>query len=174
MVEIVDGLPPITPAGPERLMLEQFLDYFRVVLRRKAEGLSHDQLHTAVAPSPLTIGGLLRHMTLVEDIWFPGAVQDRDLEPWASAPWDDDHDWEFTTAPGIGVDQLLADYDAACDRSRAVAAGVASLDQLSLRRGGDDQAKSLRWIMLHMIEEYARHCGHADYLREAIDGTTGD
>lgn len=174
MVETAEGLPPVDSAGPERPMLEQFLDYFRAVLRRKAEGLTDEELHTALAPSPLTIGGLLRHMTLVEDIWFPGFLEDEDREPWVSAPWDDDGDWEFTTASGLSGEQVLADFDEACARSREVGASVASLDQLAHRERGMGETPSLRWILIHMIEEYARHCGHADLIREAIDGATGD
>jgi len=113
-------------------------------------------------------------MTLVEDIWFADAIGGRELEPWASAPWEEDHDWEMTTAPGRSVDELFEDYDASLERSREVLASVASLDQLSRKKRRMGETPDVRWILIHMIEEYARHGGHADYLREALDGLTGD
>ena len=85
-----EGLPPVRSSGPEREMLLEYLDYFRVVLRRKAEGISDADLHRAVAPSSLTLGGLLRHMTVVEIGWFRQTLLDEPPpEPWASAPWED-------------------------------------------------------------------------------------
>lgn len=176
MPQDLEGLPHVRSAGPEREQLVEFLDYFRAVLRRKAEGLSDADLHRPLPVSSLTIGGLIRHMTLVEDIWFPGFMQDTELEPWASAPWREEADWELTTAAEYGAADLLAAYDEACARSRAIQAEYDSLDVLAKRQRGDPAASTpdLRWIMLHMIEEYARHCGHADFLREAIDGQVGD
>lgn len=95
-----------------------------------------------------------------------------DLEPWASAPWSEDRDWEFHTAQHDDPDDLRALYRAACDRSRQ-ALSAADLDDLSVgvSRGGHHW--SLRWILTHLIEETARHNGHADLLREAADGTVG-
>ena len=167
------------PSDPERrsgelAMLTEFLDFYRTVLLRKASGLTPLQLTATVAASTLTIERLIRHMTLVEDHWFdetfaglPGR------EPWASADWDADRDWEMTTAYGMNFADLRADFDAACKRSRAHVAAAPSLDALAI--GGDSaNSVSLRWILIHMIEEYARHCGHADILRESIDGRTGD
>ncbi len=174
MPEEHPDLPEVAWSGPERVQLEQFLDYFRKVLRRKAEGLGHDDLHRPLPMSKLTLGGLIRHMTLVEDIWFADRLLGEPLEPWASAPWDDDHDWEFTTAPDFTPEQLLADFDAACERSRVTAATFDSLDAVLVKPNPLGHAVDLRWLFIHMIEEYARHCGHADLLREAIDGVTGD
>ncbi len=166
------------PAEPgrtndETATLSEFLDFYRAVLLRKADGLTPDELNTPVGVTTLTIGKLIRHMTLVEDHWFDKTFAGlAEREPWASADWDSDPDWEMTTAKGMTFNELRTDYDQACERSRAHLAAAASLDTLAV--GGDPGGLSLRWILVHMIEEYARHCGHADILREAIDGTVGD
>lgn len=155
-------------------MLDEFVDFYRAVLLRKASGLEPAQLAATLAPSTLTIGALVRHMTFVEDHWFHSVFAGlSDREPWASADWDADRDWEMTTATGMTFGELRADFDEACARSRAVVVGASSLDELA--KGGDvTDRPSLRWILVHMIEEYARHCGHADLVRESIDGTVGD
>jgi uncharacterized damage-inducible protein DinB len=163
-------------AADERTMLSQFLDFHRATLLWKVEGLDHAQLNTTTAVSDLTLGGLLKHLALVEDSWFGRVLQDIALPaPWNAVDWDADPDWDFHSAAGDQPADLIALYQQACERSRAAVAAVASLDDLSVgtsRRTGD--RFSLRWIMLHMIEETARHNGHADFLREAIDGQTGE
>lgn len=167
-------LPAIAFNGDERTTLEGFLDFYRTVLSRKAHGLDDVRLHISVPPSPLTLGGLLSHMAYVEDYWFRVALHGEDpVEPWASAPWADDRDWEFTNASAWSADELRSMWGAAVERSRAAVARCGSLsDRTEVRRNGEPL--SLRWVYVHMIEEYARHCGHADYLRESIDGRTGD
>jgi hypothetical protein len=95
-------------------------------------------------------------------------------EPWASADWDTDPDWEFHAATSLKPDQLRHRYQQACERSRQVLADAASLDQLSVQSLSNGQRFSLRWALLHLIEETARHAGHADLLREAIDGHVGE
>ena len=120
--------------------------------------------------------GLAKHLALVEDSWF----QDRFLghgetEPWASAPFDDDPDWEFHSALDDEPKYLVELYEAAGDRSRSAVNGAQSLDQLSAKADRKTGGRfNLRWIMLHLIEETARHNGHADLLREAIDGAAGE
>ena len=162
------------PAADERSMLLEYLEFQRSVLLRKGDGLSPEQLATRLGPSTLTIGRLIRHMTFVEDHWFQKAlVGQPPREPWASAPWDDDPDWEMTTAAGMGFTTLADDLVAACDRSRATLADHHDLDLVAVG-AHPDRPVTLRWILIHMIEEYARHCGHADLLREAVDGRTGD
>jgi len=161
------------PAGDERSMLLEFLDFQRAVLLRKGHGLTHAQLAVRLGPSTLTIGRLIRHMTFVEDHWFQTVLIGRQREPWASAPWDDDPDWEMTTADGMTFPALAGDFTAACDWSRATIADHHDLDLVALG-ARVDRPVTLRWLLIHMIEEYARHCGHADLLREAIDGRTGD
>ena len=106
------------------------------------------------------------------------ALHDRPAaEPWASAPFDDDRDWEFHTALDDDPADLIATYVETCERSRAhTAAALAAggLDTLAARPRSSGARVSLRWILLHMIEETARHNGHADLLREAADGSTGE
>ena len=150
-----------------------FLDYYRSVLVRKCAGLSSTQLHTTVTDSTLTLGGLLRHMALVEDHWFRHTFLGRELpEPWQGADWDARPDWEMDTAADFSPIELARQFDAAIERSRDAVEG-ADLDQLAAREGRLGPT-NLRWIVVHMIEEYARHGGHADFLREALDGTVGD
>lgn len=165
-------------AGDELTSLTQFLDYHRATLTQKAGGLTRDQLATRVGASELTLAGLVNHAALNEDHWFGVVLLDRPRsEPWASAPWDDDPDWEFHTALDLDPDVLLARYDEACTRSRAnvaEAAAAGGLDWLSAKHSRRGDRFSLRWILLHMLEETARHNGHADLLREAIDGSTGE
>lgn len=170
-----EGLPPVRSSGPEREMLLEYLDYFRVVLRRKAEGISDAELHRSIAPSSLTLGGLLRHMTVVEIGWFRQTLlDDPPPEPWVSAPWADDPDWELTSAPDVPTPQIFADYDDAIARSNEAVATISSLDDIAANPRQNGTPVDLRWILIHMVEEYARHCGHADFIREAIDGATGD
>jgi uncharacterized damage-inducible protein DinB len=162
-------------AGDELTLLNQFLDFQRAVLYRKAEGLSAAQLAARLGPSDLTLGGLLKHGALVEDGWF----QERLLglpsrEPWAGVDWDADPDWEFRTAQDDAPDDLLRMYREACDRSRAAVAEVGDLDAMAKQPNRSGELFSLRWILIHMIEETARHAGHADLIRESIDGATGD
>jgi hypothetical protein len=167
--------PPVQ--ADERAALSAFLDFHRATLLWKVEGLSQEQLATPAVPtSDLTLAGLLKHLALVEDSWFQEVFLGRELpEPWASAPWAEDRDWEFHTAPTDDPADLVELYRSAADRSRHVVATADSLDVLSVRPDKrEEKPFSLRWILLHMIEETARHCGHADLLREAIDGQTGE
>ena len=162
-------------SADERDLLEGFLDGYRSVLLRKAAGLDQQQLSAAVSPSSLTLGGLLKHMALVEDTWFTQAMaDDTPPEPWRSVDWEADRDWELNSAARDTPETLRALFAAAVDRSRAVAARYDDLDAVAGRRSPEGETTTLRWVYLHMIEEYARHCGHADLLREAIDGSTGD
>jgi hypothetical protein len=164
-------------AADELTMLSQYMDFHRATFLSKVEGLTQQQLGTrSIATSELTLAGLAKHLALNEDSWFGEVLTGTPLpEPWASAPFDEDPDWEFHTAPGDAPEDLVALYDAACARSRAHVAGVGDLDALSVELSRkEDQQFSLRWILLHMIEETARHNGHADLLREAIDGVTGE
>lgn len=170
----MERLDPET-AADERLMLEQFLDFQRATIARKAEGLSDAQLAATTAASELTLAGLLKHLSLVEDHWFRVVLLGTEpAEPWRRIDWDADPDWEFRTAKAQPGAQLIALYERACDASREATAAVASLDTLSSSTWRRPAVRfSLRWILLHMIEETARHAGHADLLREAIDGATG-
>lgn len=176
--EPTDRIDPPLVAGEVETLLA-YLDYQRNTLRRKTEGLTHAQQATRLEPSSLTLGGLLKHMALVEDWWFSVILLDNpDAEPWQGLDWDADPDWEFRTAADDSPEELrrlLDDAIAHADRNIRQVLADGGLDGLSVResrrRGG---RFSLRWILLHMIEEYARHNGHADLIRESIDGSTGE
>lgn len=161
--------------GSEFVMLSQYLDYQREALLSKTDGLTSEQLAQKHAPSELTLAGLLFHLSLVEEDWmevrFAGLP---DREPWASVDWEADPNWEFRTAADLGSVQLQSRYREACARSRDIVAKSTGLDQLSAKALRAGRHFSLRWVLLHLIEETARHAGHADFLREAIDGTVGE
>jgi uncharacterized damage-inducible protein DinB len=163
-------------AGDELTLLSQFLDFQRSVLYRKAEGLTADQLNARLGPSSLTLGGLLKHGALVEDSWFQERFLGRPLgEPWDSVDWDADPDWDFHSAADDQPEALLRIYRESCERSRAAVTEVGGdLDLMAKAPNRRGEIFSLRWILLHMIEETARHAGHADLIRESIDGATGD
>jgi uncharacterized damage-inducible protein DinB len=162
-------------AADERTMLGQYLDYHRATLVAKARGVDADGRAKTVGRSSLTLAGLVKHAALNEDHWFRVILHDRrQSEPFASAPWGEDPDWEFTTAVHDDLEDLIALYEATCERSRAAVAEVADLDQMSARTSRRGERFSARWILLHMLEETARHNGHADLLRENVDGVTGE
>ena len=163
-------------SGSERDLLTAFLDFQRETVLLKTEGLTGEQLARTLPSSSLTLAGLLNHLALVEDSWF--RVDFLGLPPdelWAGVDWEADPDFEFRTATDLAPEELRARYAEACARSRTVVAAAASLDDLSVGTSSRTGNRwDLRWVLLHMIEETARHAGHADLLREAIDGTTGE
>jgi len=163
------------PDGSEFGMLSQYLDYQRETMLSKTAGLTREQLAQKHSPSELTLAGLLYHLALVEEDWlevrFAGLP---DREPWASVDWDADPNWEFRTAAHLEPEQLQSRYREACERSRHVVSNATGLDQPSVKALRDGRHFSLRWVLLHLVEETARHAGHADFLREAIDGAAGE
>jgi uncharacterized damage-inducible protein DinB len=165
--------PPET--GTELDQLNSYLDLQRATMLWKAEGLTREQLAQPHPPSTLTLGGLLNHLALVEDSWFRvrfAGLPDDEL--WAGHDWDADPEYEFRTAAELEPEELRRRYEQACARSREVVAAAEGLDQLSVEKRRNGHRFDLRWMLLHMIEETARHAGHADLLREAIDGTVGE
>jgi uncharacterized damage-inducible protein DinB len=155
--------------GDERTMYQGWLEFHRGTLLWKCAGLSDDQLKTAsVSPSSLTLLGLVRHMTEVERAWFRTRAAGLGL-PALYCP-EEDRDGDFDNVADADAKQDLATYAAECQAADE-AARAKSLDD-TFERGGNQI--SLRWVYVHMIEEYARHNGHADLLRECIDGATGD
>ena len=165
--------PPET--GTELDQLNAFLDLQRATMLLKCEGLTREQLAQRHPPSTLTLGGLLNHLALVEDSWFRERFAGRpEDELWAGIDWDADPDYEFRTAADVEPDELRRRYEDACARSREIVATAESLDQQSVQTRGNGQHFDLRWTMLHLIEETARHVGHADLIRESIDGVTGE
>lgn len=142
---------------------------------QKAEGLSTEQLARTHPPSELTLGGLLYHLALVEETWMEVRFHGRPARvPWVGVDWDVDPNWEFRTAAALRPEELRQRYRDACHRSRRVVSATTSLDELSAVGRADGRHFSLRWVLLHLIEETARHVGHADLLREALDGTVGE
>ena len=168
--------PPLD--GDEVSTLLGFLDHQRATLAWKVGGVDAAGLRPTVAASSMTLGGLLKHLALVEDSWFSHWLHGHDEQPpWDAVDWDADPDWEWRTAADDSPAVLLAMWHDAVARARTLTAEALAdggLDRLSVRRWPDGRGPSLRWILCHMIEEYARHNGHADLLREAIDGATGE
>ena len=172
MIDPIELAPEPPFAGGERDTLVAYLDYYRSVLARKAVGLTAEQLNANVSPSTLTLGGLLKHMALVENHWFVCVWRgEEEGEPWSGVDWEATPDWDFESAADDQPEQLLALFDAAVDRSRSAIDGSTDLDATVPSR---DRLISLRWILVHMVEEYARHSGHADLIRESIDCATDD
>jgi uncharacterized damage-inducible protein DinB len=153
-------------------MLDTWLDFHRATLLMKCSGLDDGQLKTrSVPPSSLSLLGLVRHMTEVERGWFRRVLLDEDAPPLYYAGDNEDGDFDDVEQADVAAD--FAAHRAEVQTCRAAAAVHPDLDAVGKRkRHGEDV--SLRWIYVHMIEEYARHNGHADLLRERIDGATGD
>lgn len=172
-------MPPWEPplAGSEVEHLLGSLDRLRATFRWKAGGLDAAGLAARLASSPLTLGGLLKHLALVEDDSSTRRLTGEPPgEPWQSADWQSDRDWEFTSAASDTPEELYALYDGAVERWRARVGAF-------LERGGLDQPIELNWdghhlslrrMLFDLVEEYGRHTGHADLLREAIDGVVGE
>jgi hypothetical protein len=160
--------PPIT--GGEGPMLTAWLEYQRSTLLWKCDSLEGDQLvRPAVPPSPLTLLGLVRHMTYVEWYWFAHLFTgSSDPSPFSL---EEDPDADFND---LRPSAAAADFDGftrQCEVSRVILGNAPGLDSVA---ASPDRPVSLRWIMIHMIEEYARHNGHADLLREQVDGSVGE
>ncbi|MDX2644621.1 DinB family protein [Streptomyces sp. NPDC001902] len=154
----------------ERTMLESWLDFHRDTLAMKCAGLDDEQLRTPSAPpSDLTLLGLVRHMAGVERGWFRTVLAGEDVPPLYLT--EDDPDGEFHDLAQADTAEAFATWRAEIAHARELTRHR-SLDDIGLRRGKHEI--SLRWIYVHMIEEYARHNGHADLIRERIDGVTGD
>jgi uncharacterized damage-inducible protein DinB len=172
------GRPKPPSAADEAATLVGFLEFQRATFAWKCAGLDAAGLQTKVAASSMTLGGMLKHLALVEDWWFsewlaglpPGP-------PWNTGDFDADPDWDWHSAAADTPEQLRTLWEAAVARSRgrveeALASG--GMGRLARRSDDDGTTPSLRWIVCHMVEEYARHNGHADLIRESVDGETGE
>jgi uncharacterized damage-inducible protein DinB len=168
--------PPIAAGETDTLL--GFLDYQRATLAWKCAGLDAAGLSATVGASSMTLGGLLKHMALVEDGWFSRSLHGRERQPpWDTVDWKADPDWDWHSAAEDSPEQLHALWQDAVARSRTLVAEALAdggLGRPARRTWPDGTAPSLRWIVVHMIEEYARHNGHADLLRESVDGSTGE
>jgi uncharacterized damage-inducible protein DinB len=168
MVERID--PPYV--NGERENYDAWLDWHRATLLLKCEGLDDDALRARPVPTSLmSLHGLVRHMAEVERGWFQRTLAGETSPPLYYDP-DSNPEGDFEIADGTAFADDVAAFERECARAREIAAAY-DLDDTGIRRGEDAEV-SLRWIYVHMIEEYARHNGHADLFREMIDGTCGE
>jgi uncharacterized damage-inducible protein DinB len=157
----------------ERTTIIEMLDFYRATMVTKCEGLEQSQLGQTLPPSTMTLAGLIKHSAMVEDMWITVRFAGHPLpEPWASAPIDEDDDWEWHSAPDDSFEYLRDLYAAASARTDAAIKDV-PLDTLAPAPDAQGNPFNLRWTLLHIIEETARHSGHADLIRESIDGAVG-
>jgi len=176
---MTDVDPPWEPplAGTEAEHVLGALHRLRATFRWKADGLDAAGLQVRVGASALTLGGLLKHLASAEDEIFTRRLSGEPIgEPWASV-WAGGDDWAFTSAADDTPETLYAYWDGAVVRSRArldAALADGGLDQLVHLSGPDGRHAGLRRLVFDLIEEYGRHTGHADLLREAVDGVVGE
>lgn len=168
--------PPI--AGDETATLLGALERQRRTFAWKCGGLGAAGLQATVGASSVTLGGLLKHLALIESHYFSFRLHGRDLgPPWNTVDWKANPGWEWRSAAGDSPAQLYAIWEDAVARSRSLveeALADGGLDRLATVPGSDGQAPSLRRLLIDMIEEYARHVGHADLIRESVDGLVGE
>jgi uncharacterized damage-inducible protein DinB len=170
--------PPLR--GDEVSTLRHFLDFHRDTFRWKCSGLTQEQLSRALPPSDMTLGGMMKHLALVESSWLERVYAGGScMPPFDTVDWQADPDWEWHTAADDSPQELRALFDEAVHRADAVIdaaladTGLEGVSQRPSRREGKGSF-SLRWILVHLIEEYSRHNGHADLIRQSIDGQTGE
>ena len=172
------GRPEPPLAADEIGTLLGFLDYQRATMAWKCAGLDAGGLRATVGVSSMTLGGMLKHLAYVEDYWFSQFLHGRDQQPpWDRVDWEADPDWDWHSAAEETPERLRTIWNDAVAHSRSLVAEALAegdLGQLARRSWPDGGTPSLRWILTHMIEEYARHNGHADLIREAVDGETGE
>ena len=172
------GRPEPPVADDEAGTLIGFLEYQRATLAWKFTGVDAAGLVATVGVSTMTLGGLLKHMAYVEYLWFSRWLDGQDPQPpWDAVDWTTEPDWEWESAADDSAEQLLTLWNAWVDNSRALVAAALTdgdLGRLTPRSWPNGRSPSLRWILCHMIEEYARHNGHADLIRESVDGQTGE
>ena len=168
--------PPL--AADETATLVGFLEYQRATLEWKCAGLDAAGLRATVGASSMTLGGLFKHLAYVEQDWFSRWLHGRDRQPpWDTVDWKAEPDWEWHSAAENSPEQLYTLWQETVARSRSLVAEALAdggLARRARRTWPGGQAPSLRWILVHMIEEYARHNGHADLIRESVDGFTGE
>lgn len=162
------GDPEIRTTRDEKKLLASFIEVQRDAMLALADGLSDEDLRTRLVPSDTTILGMIKHLAFVERWWFQDVFEGRQCTyPWTK----DDMDADFRIEPGESTAQILGLYRAECETSRAI---FESHDLSDISTNHSERPPcSLRWVVLHMIEETARHAGQADILREQLDGNTG-
>ncbi len=155
-----------------------FLDFQRETFAWKTSGLDAAGLGITIGASSMTLGGMMKHLALVEDGWLSERLMGAEpVPPWDHVDWESDPNWEWHSAANDAPEVLRAVWQEAVERSRASVTAFLldnDLAQPARRATSGGRSPSARWILCHMIEEYARHNGHADLIREAIDGETGE
>ncbi|MFC9594072.1 DinB family protein [Streptomyces sp. NPDC056944] len=175
---IVEAWPEPPLAGTEAAAVLGALERQRATLAWKCSGLDASGLRATLGTSTITLGGLLKHLAHVEDshfarLWLGSPVG----APWDTVDWESTPDWDYRSAAGDTPEQLLALWRESVARSRAVvdeALAAGGLDQLGAHTTRSGERPNLRRILLDLVEEYARHAGHADLIRESVDGLTGE
>jgi len=156
----------------ERSVLLGYLNFHRVVLARKVGGITEDQARVASCPpSDMTLLGLIRHMADVERFWFRQRLVGEDIEPIYETQDEPDRDWHFSDADTIAQALTVWHQEMAVADANLADVGMGDYEASPV---GGQPVSTVRRVVTHLIEEYARHCGHADLIRQAIDGTTGD
>jgi uncharacterized damage-inducible protein DinB len=172
------GRPEPPLAADEAQTLVGYLEYQRATFAWKCAGLDTAGLNATVGVSTMTLGGMIKHMAYVEDHWFSHRIHGNARHAlWKDVDWDADPDWEWHSAAADSPDELRVLWQETVSRSRDLLSQTfadGGLDQLASRSLPDGRRPSVRWIVVHMIEEYARHNGHADLIRESVDGLTGE
>ncbi|GAA5170568.1 MULTISPECIES: DinB family protein [Amycolatopsis] len=172
------GRPEPPVAAGETATVLGFLEFQRATFEWKCAGLDADGLTATVGASTMTLGGMLKHLAWVEDHWFSRRLFGHDPLPvFTGIDWQAEPDWEWTTAAADSPEELRTLWQDTVARSRELvdeALADGGLDRMAVQPWQDGRVPNLRWIVCHMIEEYARHNGHADLLREAVDGETGE
>jgi uncharacterized damage-inducible protein DinB len=167
--------PPLASGEAETLM--GFLEYQRATFAWKCSSLDAAGLKATVGASTMTLGGMLKHLAFYEDHWFSYRMRGNPRQAvWNDDNWDADPDWEWNSAAENSPEQLHTLWQDAVSRSRDLLAETLAdgLDQPARRGWPDGRTPSVRWIVVHMIEEYARHNGHADLIRQSVDGLIGE
>jgi len=172
------GRPDAPIAGSETLTLLGALERERATFRWKCDGLNDAGYRATVGASTLTLGSLLKHLALVEDDYFSHRMLGRPPPPpWDGVDWDVDPDWEWRSAADDSPEELVALWEAAVARSRACTNEILAgggFDRPAAYETGDGETPSIRRFIVDLIEEYSRHLGHADLIRESIDGVVGE
>ena len=172
------GRPEPPVAGDETATLLGSLERQRATFAWKCGGLDAAGLQASIGVSTVTLGGLLKHMALVEDQTFQAKLMGRELgSPWDRGDWETDPDWEWHSAARDTPGQLTTLWRERVQRSRDTVAEVLAhgdLGTLALHAWPDGRAPSLRRLLVDVVEEYGRHVGHADLIRESVDGLVGE
>jgi len=168
--------PPLSSGETETLV--GFLEYQRATFAWKCSGLDVAGLTATVGASTMTLGGMLKHLAYYEDHWFSHRMRGNKRQAvWKDDYWDTDPDWEWNSAAQDSPEELHTLWQSAVSDSRGLLSETLAdggLDQPARRSLRDGRTPSVRWIVVHMIEEYARHNGHADLIRESVDGLVGE